>query len=210
LEEVKRSLRAAESKFSAQLERRDRVLKDSRDVISACSRTIIFVHTTKMKEAERELALARSLLASLKKAADGSASRYTVSPETEFVEASAVVALSKGKAIPSMEALGSSPEAYLLGLLDAVGELKRLVLDSVMQRKLPRARRYFDVMQELYSMCSPFAAYDHVANGARRKIDVARMLVEDTRGLLAEEMGRDSMSASMTRLEKKLAGRARA
>jgi translin len=204
-----RSLRSMEPKFSAQLERRDRVLKDSRDVISACSRTIIYVHTRKVKEAERELASAKSLLGSLKKASDSAASRYIISPEAEFVEASAVVAMAKGKPIPSIEDLGASPEAYLLGLLDTVGELKRLVLDSIMQRKLAKAKQYFEVMQELYSACSPLAVYDHVVNGARRKIDVARMLVEDTRGLLAEEMGRDSVSASMARLEKKLAGKTR-
>jgi translin len=198
-----------EPRFSAQLERRDKVLKDSRDVISACSRTIIYVHTRKVKEAEKELAIGKTLLGSLKKSSDSSSSRYIVSPEAEFVEASAVVAMARGRPIPSMESLGASPEAYLLGLLDTVGELKRLVLDSIMQRKLAKAKQYFEVMQELYSACSPLAVYDHVVNGARRKIDVARMLVEDTRGLLAEEMGRDSMSASMARLEKKLAGKTR-
>ncbi len=209
MEEVRRSLKAMESKFSAQLERRDKVLKDSRDVISACSRTIIYVHTGKGKEAEKELSLAKSLLGYLKKSSAGSASRYIISPESEFVEASAVVALASGKSVPSMEDLEASPEAYLLGLLDTVGELKRLVLDSIMQRKLETAKRYFEVMQELYAACSPLAVYDHVVNGARRKIDVARMLVEDTRGLLAEEMGRESVSTSMARLEKKLGNRSR-
>lgn len=209
MEGVKRSLKAMEGRFSEQLERRDRVLKGSRDVISASSRAIIDVHTRKMKDAERELSTAKSLLDSLKKSSDGAVSRYLVSPETEFVEASAVIALAKGRPVPSMDSLGASPEAYLLGLLDTVGELKRLVLDSLMQRKLPAARRYFEVMEELYSICSPLAVYDHVVNGARRKIDVARMLVEDTRGLLAEEMGRDSVSASMARLERKISGRAR-
>jgi translin len=107
-----------------------------------------------------------------------------------------------------MESLGSSPEAYLLGLLDAVGELKRMVLDSILQRDLGGAKKYFGVMEDLYSACSPLAVYDHVVNGARRKIDVARMLVEDTRGLLAEEIGRSSVSRSMARLEKKLGGSA--
>jgi translin len=204
LDEVKKSLKAMEGRFSGQLERRDRVLKESRDVISACSRAIIDVHTRKMKDAERELANAKSLLSSLKKSSDQSVSRYLVSPEAEFVEASAVIALAKDKRVPSMDALGASPEAYLLGLLDTVGELKRLVLDSILQRKLDRAKKYFAVMEDLYSLCSPLAVYDHVVNGARRKIDVARMLVEDTRGLLAEEMGRDSVSTSMARLEKRL------
>jgi len=204
LDEVKKSLKSMETRFSSQLESRDRVLKESRDVISACSRAIINVHTGKMKAAEKEHANAKSLLASLRKISRGSASRYLVSPEAEYVEASAVIALAKGRDVPSMESLGASPEAYLLGLLDTVGELKRLVLDSILQRKLTRAKKYFVVMEELYSLCSPLAVYDHVVNGARRKIDVARMLVEDTRGLLAEEMGRESVSTSLARLEKKL------
>lgn len=209
MDEVRKSLKSMEARFSDQLGRRDKVLKDSRDVIAASSRAIINVHTGKMKEAEKELLNAKSLLGSLKRASDGSASRYLVSPEAEFVEASTALALAKDRPVPSMEALGASPEAYLLGLLDAVGELKRLVLDSILQRKLARAKSYFGVMEELYSLCSPLAVYDHVVNGARRKIDVARMLVEDTRGLLAEEMGRESVSTSMARLEKKLGGKAR-
>jgi len=208
LESVKKSLNSMEVTFSGQLERRDRVLKESRDIISACSRAIINVHTGKMRDAKKEHATAKSLLTSLKKSSGSSTSRYLVSPEAEYVEASAVIALATGREVPSMESLGASPEAYLLGVLDTVGELKRLVLDSVLHRELDKAKKYFGVMEELYSLCSPLAVYDHVANGARRKIDVARMLVEDTRGLLAEEIGRDSFNASMVRLEKRLKGRA--
>ena len=208
MEEVKRSLKSIEGALSGQLERRDRVLKDSRDVISACSRAIIDIHTGKMKEAEKEHATAKSLLAALKRSSGGSASRYLVSPEAEYVEASAVMALAKGREVPSAESLGAAPEASLLRPLATIGELKRKVLDSILQRKLPRAKRYFGVMEELYSLCSPLGVYDHVVNGARRKIDVARMLVEDTRGLLAEEMGREAVSNSMARLEKRLNGRA--
>ena len=207
MEHVKKSLKSMQATFADQLERRDRILKESRDVISACSRAIIDVHTGRMKEAAKEHAAAKSLLASLKRTSSGSASRYLVSPEAEYVEASAIIALTQNGEVPSMENLGASPEAYLLGLLDAVGELKRLVLDSILQRKLVRAKKYFGVMEELYSLCSPLAVYDHIVNGARRKIDVARMLVEDTRGLLAEELGRESVSASMARLEKKLGDR---
>ena len=209
MDEVKRSLKLMEEKFSGQLERRDRVLKESRDVISACSRAIISVHIGKMKEAEEGISSAKSQLVALKGSSDGSVARYLVSPEAEFVEASAVFALARGRPVPSMNSLGASPEAYLLGLLDVIGELKRLVLDSILQRRLAKAKGYFGVMQELYALCSPLAVYDHVVNGARRKIDVARMLVEDTRGLLAEEMGRDAVSSSMAKLEKKLDGRAR-
>ena len=207
MDDVKRSLKSMEAHFSGQLERRDRVLKGSRDVISASSRAIIAVHTGKMKDAEREVSKAKSLLASLEGSSGASESRYLVSPEAEIDEASSVHALESDRQVPSMASLGVSPEAYLLGLLDTIGELKRLTLDSILRRRTRNVKRYFGVMEELYSLCSPLAVYDHVVSGARRKIDVARMLVEDTRGFLAEETGRESVNASMARLEKRLGGR---
>ena len=204
MDKVRRSLRALEDHFSDQLERRDRLLKESRDVITASSRAIISVHQGRMKDAASELTEAKAILGSLKKAGGGPVSRYLISPETEYVEASAVLALARGEPIPSIRELDASPEAYLLGLLDAVGELKRLVLDSIMLGRLTKAKAYFGVMEDLYSACSPMAVYDHVVNGTRRKIDVARILVEDTRGLLAEEVRRESMRSSLDRLKRKL------
>ncbi len=204
MEEVRRSVKDLEAHFSDQLERRDLILKKSRDVITSSSRAIISVHQGNMKDAAKELSEARALLGSLKKSGGGSVSRYLISPETELVEASAVLALAQGKTIPSREAMGASPEAYLLGLLDTVGELKRLVLDSIMRGKMAKAKGYFAIMEDLYSVCSPMAVYDHVVNGTRRKIDVARMLVEDTRGLMTEEVRRESVNSSLVRLEKRL------
>jgi len=209
LEELRRSIRKTDSYLADQLARREHVLKESRDVISACSRAIINVHSGRGKDAEKELSTARNLLGSLKRSGEGPSARYLVSPETEYVEASTVLALSRDKPIPPMESLGVSPDAYLLGLLDSVGELKRMVLSAIMRRRLGQAGSYFEVMEEIYSVCSPLAVYDHVANGARRKIDVARMLVEDTRGLMAQETRRELMGKSMARLEKKLDRRSR-
>ena len=97
---------------------------------------------------------------------------------------------------------------YLLGLLDTVGELKRLVLNSVMKGDIKRAKKFFGSMEVLYNECSPLAVYDHVVNGTRRKIDVARMLVDDARGLLTEELRREQVTASMDRVSRKLGSRA--
>jgi len=208
LAEPRDSLKVVEKRLSSQLERREKLLKESRDVISSCSRAIIDVHGGKREEASRELAQARKQLKSLRKVADGPVSRYLVSPETEFVEASAVFSLAGGGGIPSRESLGTSPDAYLLGLLDTVGELKRLVLNSIMKGDIKRAKKFFGSMEMLYNECSPLAVYDHVVNGTRRKIDVARMLVDDARGLLTEELRREQVTASMDRVSRKLRGRA--
>lgn len=206
---MKLSLKDVESRLSDQLEKREKLLKESRDVISCCSRAIISTHNDKPADALKELGSARSMLDSMRKAGEGPLARYLVPPETEFVEASAVLALSKGGRVPDRASLGASPEAYLLGLLDTVGELKRLVLDRIMKGDVSAAGRHFRSMELLYSACSPLAVYDHVVNGTRRKIDVARMLVEDTRGVMTEELRRNSLSSSMRRLEKRLDSRNR-
>jgi translin len=173
MKQVKSSLKDAEKSLQGQLERREKLLKEGRDVIACSSRAIIHLHGHKFAEADAELDTARRLLKELRKAGTGTIEKYLVSPETEFVEASVVRALVRGTEVPSKASLGTGPEAYILGLLDSVGELKREVLDSLMAGKTAAARRHFASMEEIYSLVSPFAAYDHVVYGARRKIDVA-------------------------------------
>src|SRR5215471_4814865 len=204
MDEIRDSIKVMESMLSARLDNREKILKESRDVITSSSRAIIGVHSGKPKDAEKYLADAEEKLRSLRKSANGTIGRYLIPAEAEFVEASAVIALAKGRPVPSMESLKVSPESYLLGILDTVGELKRMVLDSMMHQKLTKAVHYFETMEELYSICSPLGVYDHVVNGARRKIDVARILVEDTRGLVMEETKREAVTKSMSRLERRL------
>jgi translin len=76
-----------------------------------------------------------------------------------------------------------------------------------MRSEIEKARRYFELMEGLYSMLAPFAVYDHVANGVRRKIDVDRMLTEDVRGVMAEEARRTMMVSSIRDLQATLEGK---
>jgi translin len=199
---VEESLRAVEKGLQEVLARRERILKATRDCISFCSKAIVHLHTGKAAEAQREIREAEKILRSLRKeAGSGALSRYLASPEAEFVEASSVEAIVLGKPIPSAKELEVSGEGYILGLLDAVGEVKRLLLDAMMRSETEKARGYFDVMEGLYSVLSPFAVYDHVASGVRRKIDVARMLTEDARGVMAEEARRSKLVSSMQDLQ---------
>jgi translin len=199
------SLKTIEGGLQEVVGRRERILKTSRDCISFCSKAIVHLHTGKTGEAQREIKEAEKILKSLRKEAGaGTLSRYLASPEAEFVEASSVEAIVLGKALPRAEALGVSSEGYLMGLLDTVGEVKRLLLDAIMRSEIPRAKRYFELMESLYSALSPFAVFDNVVNGLRRKIDVARILTEDVRGIMAEEARRSNLAASMGDLQSSL------
>jgi len=202
---VEESLKNVEEGMQEVLARRERILKTTRDCISFCSKAIVHLHTGKTAEAQREIKEAEKILKSLRKEAGaGTLSRYLASPEAEFVEASSVEAIVLGRPIPRAKELGVSGEGYLLGLLDTVGEVKRLLLDAMMRSEIEKARGYFDVMEGLYSVLSPFAVYDHVANGVRRKIDVARMLTEDVRGVMTEEARRSKLVSSMQDLQASL------
>lgn len=204
LKEAERSLDKIEHNLQETLERRERMLKTSRDVILASSRAIVFLHSRKKKEAGGEIERAEGLLEGMRKDAKGSLSRYLVSPETEFVEASVIESIVLDRSLPDAETLGVSDEAYLLGLLDSVGELKRMLLVSITEGRNKNTAEYFKMMEQLYSVLSPFAVFDNVVNGVRRKIDVARMVTEDSRGILAEETRREVLLSSIERLEKKV------
>src|SRR5450759_2089013 len=144
---VEESLRDIEGSLQEVLGRREMILKTSRDCISFCSKAIVHIHTGKPDEAHREIKEAEKILKSLRKEASaGTLSRYLASPEAEFVEASSVEAIVLGKPIPRARELGVSGEGYLLGLLDTVGEVKRLLLDAIMRSEIQKARRYFETM----------------------------------------------------------------
>jgi translin len=202
---VEESLKGIEENLHEVLGRRERILKTSRDCISLCSKAIVHLHTGKTGEAQGEIKEAEKVLKGLRKeAGESSLSRYLASPEAEFVEASCVEAIVLGKPIPNAKQLGVSGEGYLMGLLDTVGEVKRLLLDAIMRSEIEKARTYFRLMENLYSVLSPFAVFDNVVNGLRRKIDVARILTEDVRGIMAEEARRSNLAASMSNLQSSL------
>ncbi len=186
------------------VERREKLIRQSRDVISSSSKTIVNIHNGRFKEARVELEAAKKLLSSLRKEGADPLARYLIPPETELVEASIVSAIVAKEKLPSMAALGVSSEAYVLGLLDSIGEMKRLVLDSIIKGDLKSAASMFETMEKLYSLLSHFAVYDNIVGGTRRKLDVARMLIEDVRGIMAEESRREQLNSKMAKLLKRL------
>ncbi len=201
---VEESLSKVEKNLQGVVERREKLIKQSRDIISSSSKTIVSIHNGRFAEARKELETAKKLLVDLRKEGTGALGRYLISPETEYVEASVVTAIIRKERIPSIASLGVSSEAYVLGLLDSIGELKRLVLDSIIKGDLKRAASLFSTMEQLYALLSHFAVYDNIVNGTRRKLDVARMLIEDTRGIMAEETRRERLNSSMGKLLKSL------
>lgn len=181
---------------------REFLLKNTREIIILCSRSIIAVHKGDMKTGKDNLKKADILLKKYKKKTIEGLRRYLVTPEQEFVEAACLIAIVEKKEIPSDEKLSVMSESYVLGLLDCVGELKRMVFDKIRIGEIDEAVRIFEVMENLYLHLYTFSMYDKVVKEARRKIDVNRILVDDVRSVITEEKRRTELIEILQKLEK--------
>jgi len=201
LKNVKSSLDKISKSLSNVQDNREFLLKNTREIIILCSRSIISVHKGELKTARKNLAEVDLLLKKYRKKATANLQRYLVTSEQEYVEAACLLAIVEGKEIPSDKKLKVMGESYVLGLLDCVGELKRMIFDKIRIGDTENALRIFDIMENLYLHLYTFSMYDKVVKEARRKIDVNRILVDDVRGAITEEKRRSELIKALNKLK---------
>ena len=202
IKNVKKSLNDISKSLQVSHDSREILIRNSREVIISCSQSIIAVHKGDLKTAKKKVQESKKLLYSLKKKAVGDLKRYLITPEQELVEAFSLIAIFEKKDIPSIKTIGVSNESYILGLLDCIGELKRLIYDKIRTGDSKDASRIFDIMQNLYQCLYPLAIYDKIVKEARRKLDVNRILVEDARSALTEEIRRADLIDAIKKSKK--------
>ena len=202
LKNVKPSLNKIAKDLGETQDSREFLLKNTREIIILCSKSIIAVHEGDLTTGKNNMKQAETLLKKYKKKATGVLRRYLITPEQEFVEAACLIAIVEKKEIPSDKKLTVMPESYVLGLLDCIGELKRQVYDKIRMDKIDEATRMFEIMENLYLQLYTFSMYDKVVKEARRKIDVNRILVDDVRSVITEEKRRTELIKILQKLEK--------
>jgi len=202
LKNVKSSLDKISKSLANTQDDREFLLKNSREIIILCSRAIISIHKGDLKTAKKNLVGVDLLLTKYRKKATSNLRRYLITSEQEYVEAACLLAVVENKEIPSNEKLKVMEEPYVLGLLDCVGELKRMVFDKIRIGETEKALKIFEIMENLYLNLYPFSMYDKVVKEARRKIDVNRILVDDVRGAITEEKRRSELIKALHKLQK--------
>lgn len=202
LKNVKPSLNKITKSLSEIQDAREFLLKNTREIIILCSKSIILTHKGDMKSAKNNLKQAETLLKKYKKKVTADLQKYMIMPEQEFVEAVSLIAIVEKNEIPSEKKLDVMPESYVLGLMDCVGELKRMIFDKIRIGDIDNATRIFEIMENLYLHLYPFSMYDKVVKEARRKIDVNRILVDDARGAITEEKRRSELIKALNKIQK--------
>ena len=190
LDAAKESLDAIAGSLSATHDAREYLIRNTRDVIILCSRSIAAVHHGDMDGAAAKADEAERLLKSHREKAGSALAGHLAVAEQELVEARALFAIASHRPVPTAEELAVPGGAYVLGLLDCIGELKRLALDRIRAGDAAESNRIFGIMQELYEAAYPFATLDKVVKDVRRKLDVNRSLIESVRAAVTEEARR--------------------
>lgn len=196
LEEIDKSLKDVQ-------DRREKLIKGTRDVVMLCSKSIIAMHHGQLDDAKAKMDQAKTMLEEFRRYAKQDLYRYISVAEQELVEAHALRSVMEGSQIPSTKDLEVTGESYLTGLLDCVGEIKRLVYDRMRSGNEKDAEKLFAVMEEIYAAVYPFAVYDNIVSGLRKKLDVARMLIEDIRAVVTEESRRKALIDAVSGFEGK-------
>lgn len=98
----------------------------------------------------------------------------------EYAEAAILRSVLERGSVPTASDLGISAAAWILGLADCVGELRRTVTHRLMEGDMESARRTFAVMEEIADELMLLDIPDAVAP-VRRKQDIARGIMDRTR-----------------------------
>ncbi len=165
---------------------RDRALKQSRTLIRHCSLAIRAVHRDERDTASGHLGEARALVRALQEDLapypDLYHAGYTQDALKEFSEANITAALVAGEALPTPESLQVEYAAFLGGLGEAAGELRRRVLDLIRRDQAAESERLLAAMDDIYGSLVTVDYPDAITGGLRRITDMVRGVTERTRG----------------------------
>lgn len=172
--------------FTAKSRARDDAVERSRVLIRHCANAIRATHRNEREAAQAHLAEAHTLVqaicADLSGYPDLYHAGYTQDALKEFAEANIVFALVNGHDLPDPETLGVEYAAYLNGLGEAAGELRRRCLDIIRHNHNAEAERLLEQMDDIYATLVTMDYPDAITGGLRRTTDLVRGVTERTRG----------------------------
>ena len=196
--------------FDLRTSKRDEALKQARQLTRACSLAIRAVHRDDKEAMEANLAeaqhLADILRQELKAHPELFFAGYTQDSLKEFVEANVTCALIQNQPLQTPEELGVQESTYLNGLAEVVGELRRRTLDILRSGYSQEAERLLGHMDEIYSVLVTMDYPDAITNGLRRQTDLARGIIEKTRGDVTFSLRGENLAEAIRKLSGQLNG----
>ena len=179
----------------------------TRSVTRLCSWAIIQVHRGELSQASKTLSDAKESLDDLQTLL----SSHSELPQfgqvlvafQEYAEATLLYHLKRSGKVATLDDIGTGSTAYLLGMLDFIGEIRRMILDSLRHENAEEAQRLLSTMESIYEDLMSLDRTSILPN-FRHKLDAARRILETTRGDVATDLRRVSLEKALRSVERRL------
>jgi translin len=197
-------------KIQKQLVKKDKVREeihaDMRRATRLSKQAILFAHQNRFNDAKRLLGEANELLGKLKKVSrkhpDLVYAGMVDAAFEEYTEARVLLGLVEKDRFVGPKEIGVPLVSYVLGVTDVIGELRRRALDSLRDGDVDTSEKCLQLMEHIFAELTAMDDAYLLIPGLRRKCDVARNLIETTRGEVAIEARRKSLETAIKKLEK--------
>jgi len=185
---------------------REKTQKDMRKATSLSKQTILLIHQKRFNEAKKLIEKAKEIILRLNNAS-------TKYPEIihsglfnaalqEYSEANIFLKLIEESKFITPEEVNVPSIDYVLGLVDVIGEYRRLALDALREGDVKKGEKCLQIMDEIYTELMGMDEAYMLVPGLRRKCDIARRIIEATRGDITQEVRRNSLERHLKEFEK--------
>lgn len=204
------SLKAVLRQIRKELKGKDKIREkaqaDMRKVTSLSKQAILFIHQKRNQEAIKLLERAKEIIARLNAIAKEHpeiihSGLYDIALQ-EYSEANIFLTLVEESRFITPAEINVPSTDYVLGLADVIGECRRLALDALREGDSKKSEECLQIMDEIYTELMAMDEAYMLVPGLRRKCDVARKIIETTRGDVTHEVRRQSLEKFMKRFEK--------
>jgi len=168
-----------------------------RKATSLSKQAILLIHQKKQPEAEKTVRDATEKIVELQKLAkqypDIIYCGMFSDTLQEYAEANILLTLIKENRFITPKEINVPSIEYTLGLADVVGEYRRLSLDTLREGEVEKGEEYLKGMDEIFIELLALDEAYMLVPGLRRKTDVARKIIETTRGDITQEVRRKAL-----------------
>jgi translin len=203
---LKMVLREVKNELKQKEKMRENAQDDMRKATSISKQAILYIHQKKVKEAKRLIEKANEIILNLNKASEAYPEivhgGLFDAARQEYSEANILHSLIEESKFATPNEIGVPSIDYVLGLADVIGEYRRLALDALREGNAEKAESCLQIMDEIYVELMALDEAYMLIPGLRRKCDVARKIIETTRGDITQEVRRNVLEKHLKELER--------
>jgi len=209
LSSLKNVLKEAKKELKKLDQVRENAQDNMRKALRFSKQSILLIHQKKIQDAKKMIKTAREIIRELQKGSQEypeiifGASLFKAALQ-EYSEANILLGLVEESRFTDPKEIGVPPADYVLGLADVVGEYRRQALDALREGDIQKGGECLEIMDEIFIELMALDEAYMLVPGLRRKCDITRRIIENTRGDITQEIRRESLKDFLRGFEKRL------